>query len=413
MRWVALRWSDWLRSLPPESWHGPAPDGSPGSLFAARAVLRMLQRLKLSEDRAFRIEHLGLRPVADHEAPVAVLVAAHLGGQAHCGDDVVATAAALELARWLGVVELDERRRVEAWLRARFDALGESDTGFADRLEIARVLEDPQLLRRALNGRIPEPIPLGAAGTLRAAATACRLEPPDIAPHFARAETADVHELDGRPLAAAAYLADLARLRSHWSGKRHALTAARPETVEAAVAVTRSGRFLAADLATAAPDHETVSTEALTLLTYFPGDRRGMAALAQARESLPATLTASAREEASRLRGENAEIARLAEGKARAEALTARARRVLVVPSLVAAAALAAAIAVLIALAAGTGWAGAATLPMGFLLGLIAVTLALDGVGLASPWALRLVGRLGPLRTRDERAARVGRRAPE
>ena len=408
MRWVAARWSDWLRSLPPESWHGPSPDGNPGDLFAVRAVLRVLQRLKLSEDRGFRIDHLGLRPVADYDAPVATLVATHLGGRRHCDESVTRTAAALELARWLGVVELAHRRDIEAWLRARFDALGEPG-GFADRLEIARVLEDPQLLRRALGGPAPDAIPLSAAGTLRAAAAAARLEPPDIAPHFARAETADVRELDNQPLVAAAYLADLARLRAHWAGKRHALTAARPETVEHAVdVVSQAGRFLAADLATAAaPDPDTVSTETLAVLTHFPGDARAMETLARARRALPPTLTASAREEASRLRGENAEIARLAEAKAKSEALTALARRVLLVPALLAAAAFACGVAVLIALMTGADWVGFVSLPAGFALGLVAVTLLLDNVGLASP---RLVsaGRVG----RQDRGAGGARSAP-
>ena len=396
MRWVAARWSEWLRSLPGETWHGPSPDGTPGDLFAARAVLRVLQRLKLSEDRGFRIEHLGLRPVADYEAPIAGLVTARLAGMPHCDGDVRVTAAALELARWLGVVELEERRRIEAWMRARFDAAGEPADAFADRVEIARVLEDPQLLRRALGGPVPDAIPLAAAGTLRAAAAACRLEPPDIAPHFARAETAAVGELDGPPLVAAAYLADLARLRAHWAGKRHALTAARPETVEHAVdTVAQSGRFLAADLATAAPDPQTVSTETLAVLTHFPGDARAMEILARVRRALPPTLTASAREEASRLRGENAEIARLAEGKARAEALTALARRVLLVPALLVAAAFAAGVAVLVALMTRADWAGVASLPVGFALGLVAVTIALERVGLASPRLVRATRSLG------------------
>jgi hypothetical protein len=387
VRWVAARWSDWLRSHPAESWLEPSPGDGAEDLFAARAVLRVLQRLKLSEGRGFRIEHVGLRPVADYEAPIARLVNAHLGGQAHCGEDVGATAAALELARWLGALSLEERRRIEAWLRARFDGLGSSDAGFADRVEIARVLEDPQLLRRAL-GRAPAAIPISAAATLRAAAAASRLEPPDLAAHLARAESAHTAEL-ADPRSAAAYLADLARLRAHWAGKRHALTASRPETLEAAVDAVVAGRFLATDLATAAPDHETVSMETLALLTYFPTDRQAMAAFGEARRGLPETLTASARAEA------GVAMAQLAGEKARAEALAARARRILVVPTLIAAAAVAAGLAVLVAVLTDADWAGIASAPLGFVVGLVLVTLALDSVGLAAPWALRLARRVG------------------
>jgi hypothetical protein len=389
-RWVATRWSEWLRSHPPESWHGPLPDGGPGSLFATRAVLRVLQRLKLAENGGVRLEHLGLHPVADYDGPVGLLVRAHLGGEAHCAEDAEdaeATAAALELARWLGVVALKERRQIESWLRARFDALGSSEEGFAQRLEIARALEDPQLLRRSLGGRMPEALAIPAAITLRAAAVACGVQPPDVGSHVARAEVAWDPALGSA--VAGGYLTEVARLRAAWAGKRSALMTPPQENVEQAVdTVVGSGRFLAADLATAAPEHEAVCAETLALLTHFPRDRRGMEAVAEVRRVLPATLTASAREEA------GAAIARLAQEKARAEALAARARRVLLVPSLVAAAALAAAVALLVRLVTGADWTAFASLIVGLPVGLVAVTLALDGVGLASPWALRLLSRL-------------------
>jgi hypothetical protein len=381
---VATRWSDWLRSHPPETWHGPAPDGGPGGLFATRAVLRVLQRLKVAENGGVRLEHLGLHPVADYEGPVGRLVRAHLAGRPSCGADVGATAAALELARWLGVVDLDERRRIEAWLRAQFDSLASSEEGFAERLEIARALEDPQLLRRALGGQMPEALSIQAAILLRAAAVACAVAPPDVASHIARAEVA--WDGEPHPLVAGRYLFELARLRAEWAGKRSALMTPPQENVEGAVDAVVAGRFLAADLATAAPEHETVCAETLALVAYFPRDRRAMEMTVRARRTLPATLTASAREEA------GAAIARLAQEKARAEALAERARRALLVPSLVAAAALAAGAGLLVALMTGTTWAGVAAGVAGLPLAAVGITLGLDGVGLASPGLLRLVG---------------------
>jgi hypothetical protein len=362
-------------------------DGSPGSLYTTRAVLRVLQRLKLSENGGLRIEHLGLRPVADYDEPVGRLVRAHLRGQAHCGESVESTAAALELARWLGGVDLEERRQIETWLRGRFDALAASEESFAERLEIARALEDPTLLRRALGGRMPETLSIPAATTLRAAAVSCGAQPTDVGSHIARAEVA--LGADSGSLLAGRYLFELARLRAAWAGKRSALMTPPQENVERAVESVASGRFLATNLATAAPEHEAVCAETLALIAHFPRDRRAMELVADARRVLPATLTASAREEA------GAAIARLAVEKARAEALAERARRVLVVPSLVAVAALAAGLAVLVALVSGAVWAGLATVPVGLALGVVAVTWALDSVGLAAPSALRLLARLG------------------
>jgi hypothetical protein len=83
-------------------------------------------------------------------------------------------------------------------------------------------------------------------------------------------------------------------------------------------------------------------------------------------------------------------VALLAAEKARAEALAERARRVLMVPSLVTAMALAGVVGLLVAVLTGAVWAGIVAGVAGLPVAVVVVTLGLDGVGLASPALVRL-----------------------
>jgi hypothetical protein len=337
LRWVAIRWTEWFMSHPPESWHGPRDDGAPGSIVATRAVLRVLQQLKLNEDPDFRVEQVGLKPVTEYREPVARLLEARLAGMAHCDGTVSATAAALELGRWLDALDLGHRDRIKDWLLDEYRARRKAGTAFEDRLEIARCLEDPGLLRDTLAGPVPPVLSAVMVNRLREAVVACGARADDVAPEIVRTESTVgrargrellggrsvvERELDTSPLLASSYLTALRRVRDAWGDETHPLLHPRSTTVDRAVAsVARHGRFLSPDLAAGPPDHEEVCTETLALLTYFHSDPLATQVLEDAQRTLPPSLVASVLQESQRLRAENAAIPKLARLRTRARNL--------------------------------------------------------------------------------------------
>ncbi|MEA2273216.1 MAG: hypothetical protein QOI98_1924 [Solirubrobacteraceae bacterium] len=338
LRWVATRWAAWFMANPSASWHGPRPDGEPGSIISTRAVLNVIRQLALSEAEGVDLAELGLHPVLEYAEPVKELLAARLRGLDHCDGTVGVTAAALELGRWLGVLPLRRRERIAEWLREEFRARERAGVGFEERLEIARVLPDRELLLQALAGDVPPVLSAVMINKLREATVACELEPADVSPELVRTEssvgrTRDhailrsrsivARELDTSPLLAASYLVALMRLRSHWpADTQHVMAHPEASTLDRAVAsVARNGLFLSPRITTSEGAHEQVCTETLALLTYFAKDPFATQVLQDARGALPPPLVASVLEESQSLRDENARIPKLEIARTRARNL--------------------------------------------------------------------------------------------
>jgi hypothetical protein len=311
--WIARRWAVWYSGCPPSVWQD--------SLFAARAVLRMLHAL---EDQTLeaRRDLLGISggPEA-HDHAVASLLARrvrrtrlHAPAEGprwlHSVDLTIgATAAALDVDRLVGGGALAPgvRAGLEAWLT---DAWG--DASLADRLDIARCLRRGDLFAEGLAASEARELSAVEATRLREAALAQDEHGlPDLGPGgealAASVAGARVREgLRSGSLRCAELLGPWARCHQRDPG--HPLSRLDdPRAADVAAAALdglATSRALTDDVALAESDGHHLSVEAHALLRWLATQRQAGEALQvrpQSRE-LPLKSVASVLGEVQRAR---------------------------------------------------------------------------------------------------------------
>ncbi|MEA2146433.1 MAG: hypothetical protein QOG59_2020 [Solirubrobacteraceae bacterium] len=210
VRWVARRWASWLQSGAGQARHT--------SVMANRAYIRTLAALEQEMDgEQWR---LGLPDLAHHAGEVRDLINRRLGDRDNLEGTIAASAAVVELDELVPDAMATEPERIERvrdWLRS-----AAVTAGAQDRLEIARVLRDRDLLRdAAVDLRQPvsaavdqrQPVSVSALVRLRLAAIACQST--DLV--FALDGTdrdAILAEIVTSLLAAADYLSSMAAVRN-------------------------------------------------------------------------------------------------------------------------------------------------------------------------------------------------------
>ncbi len=313
LRWLARSWAAELAGRPMADWLGGWAEGEErrGSILATRAVLRTVHFLRdpaYEQISAGEPGGLGIPDLA--EPGLARRVRALLDGRGiergHIDQTVSTTAAALDLDELLpGLFGDGLRRRVEAWLRQRFE-----HAPVEDRLDIARRLRDDDLLRRALEGVPAGPSPVVLTKAWDAVVTCGVPVPAGLS-----AEVAGADELRKSVLVAGSFLTALARCRG--KGLDLAIDVDH-ETVKDALGTLRRDGSLLSGRRRPRHDVEGSSTEALTLLTLFAhpqwlmepaaGARSPDAQVVRAREPLAPILTEGLLSETARLRIRNAEL---------------------------------------------------------------------------------------------------------
>ena len=255
--WVAQRWALWFHSVPAGSWL----DG----LFRARAVLRVLARLQSPASRAHP-ERLGLdEPLTAYRDEVANLLEHELGGAAHVDGLVAATAAVLDLDSLVGGGTLDETHlaNVRAWMRNAFEF-----AALEERFDIARALgpDAVDLFEQAAHDAADRAVSVVCVTRMREAAVSCGA--PTVAVEEAGVEVDSLTEIDTRLQLCAEFLAgvaDLARTRQN-----EPIGALDGRLVDRAVAtLSKQGVLVRLGGSLAGTDAESVSSEAIGLMSYF------------------------------------------------------------------------------------------------------------------------------------------------
>lgn len=256
LQWVARRWSAWVQK-------GGGEDRFE-SVLAMRAFLRMLTEAERGLGADLR--RFGLNPVVAHRDEARDLLSLRLGDRSNLEATVTPTAAVLEIdAAVGGALEAEQRERVRSWQAA---AAGE--VGVEDRLEIAHVLRDGELLSSSVE-RLPRPLSAGTLARVRTAAASC-LRPLSIAFNDSD-RAAIVAEARTSLLAAAEYLISLAVYRvcaldNGWDLNAGVATYEHRVTDEAISTLIKHGT-LADDARDGTVTTEEGSAEALALARYL------------------------------------------------------------------------------------------------------------------------------------------------
>ena len=255
--WVAQRWALWFQTAPAASWLG--------SPFRARAVLRVLARLGAPGSRAHP-ERLGLdQPLSDYRAQVAELVERELDGDDNVDGLVTATAAVLDLNELVGggVLPDDRLDAVRAWLHGAFEG-----AALEERFDIARALGPPAVDLFARAATDASGVAISVVGVTRMREAAVRCGAPTVAVEEAGVEVDSLSELDTRLQLCAEFLAGVAELARQRPGE--------PISALDSALVDRAVGTLAKQGALVRPlggldgiDPETVSSEAIGLMSYF------------------------------------------------------------------------------------------------------------------------------------------------
>lgn len=312
---AGARWATWFHGVDHASWHGGSSrDGQeqPGSIFATRAVLRVLELLAREETHAHP-ERLGLPSPSAFAEPAAALLERRRTARPSFEATISTYAAALDVVKLLGGpgVAPELARYVDGWLRDAFE-----DAGDEDRFTIARSLADADLFERALERLGTGPLPIVLATRLREAAVVCRVRP-DLDED--RLEELPSSDLDGSLLLAGEYVA--ARVAFAQTFADH--PGGRLDGEGMTRALTAVGRFGtlagqtvdAGELMRVRP--AVVSTEARALVRYFDANPTSTHAILGRVQGVPATMVGAV------LRASSA--ARDGEAVAREEAAAARA----------------------------------------------------------------------------------------
>jgi hypothetical protein len=252
VRWVARRWSSWLQS-------GTGPTRH-ASVMATRAYLRTLAALE--QEMGGDQWRLGLPDLAHHGPEVLDLINRRLGDRDNLEGTIAATAALVELDELVpGAMAAEPERieRVRNWLRTAAEG-----AGARDRLEIARVLHDRELLAAAA-ADLQRPVSASTIVRLRGAVIACQST--DLS--FELDDTdRDVilAEIVTSLLAAADYLTSMAAVQSEPGLPDGALATDDVLLADAAVATVTKHGTIAAPADSTSATVEEVSAEALALI---------------------------------------------------------------------------------------------------------------------------------------------------
>jgi hypothetical protein len=255
--WVAQRWSLWFHTVPVEAWLD--------NLFQARAVLRVLARIQSPRSRAHP-ERLGLdEPLEAYRDRVATLVDRELGGAAHVDGLVAPTAAVLDLDTLVGGGTLEETHlaNVRAWMRHAFEF-----AALEERFDIARALgpDAVDLFEEAAHDAADRAVSVVCVTRIREAAVRCGASAGAI--EEAGVEVDSLTELDTRLQLCAEFLggvADLARTRPD-----EPIGELDGRLVDRAVGtLSKQGVLVRLEGGFGEVDAETVSSEAIGLMSYF------------------------------------------------------------------------------------------------------------------------------------------------
>ncbi|MDQ6607241.1 MAG: hypothetical protein M3Z06_11925 [Actinomycetota bacterium] len=330
VRWVARRWSSWLQSGAGEARHA--------GVMATRAYLRTLAALEQEMDgEQWR---LGLPDLAHHGPEVLDLVNRRLGARDNLEGTIAATAALVELDELVpGAMAAEPERieRVRNWLRT-----AAVTAGARDRLEIARVLHDPELLAAAVadlrrpvstsTADLRRPVSASTLVRLRGAAIACQST--DLS--FALDDNdrdAILAEIVTSLLAAADYLSSMAAVRSRPGWADGALATDDVLLADAAVATLTKHGTIAAPVDSTAATVEEVSAEALALIACAKLDGVPTSELVKTESVPPAQFIEDVLRESLEIRQSNtrqrAEIAELSRATERARGQLTLARNLL------------------------------------------------------------------------------------
>lgn len=296
VRWVARRWSSWLGS--------GAGEARRTSVMATRAYVRTLSTLEqaLGAD----LERFGLAPLAQHVEEVRALAGRRLKEGDSLEETVSATAALLELVDDVpGALEPARLERVRAWLAA-----AAAGAGAEDRLEIARVLGDAEVLDGAV-ADLRRPLSASTISRLRLAAIACaRLDLAVVVDGEDR--DAIAAEVVSSVLAAAEYLSSLvafrAALSEHPDLPADALFVGDGVLADSAIAtLTKHGTLAGEGDAGPGATPEEVCAEALALISYLGLDDVATTELVKAETVPPPPFVDDLLREGQRIRRANTE----------------------------------------------------------------------------------------------------------
>jgi hypothetical protein len=255
--WVAQRWALWFHTVPATSWLD--------NLFEARAVLRVLARLQSPASRAHP-ERLGLdQPLTEYREEVAKLLERELGGASHVDGLVTPTAAVLDLDALVGGDTLSETRlaNVRAWMRQAFDY-----AALEERFDIARALgpDAVHLFEQAAHDASDRAVSVVCVTRMREAAVSCGA--PSVAIQEAGVEVDSLTELDTRLQLCAEFLAGVAELAR--TRQDESIGALDSRLVDRAVGtLSKQGVLVRLDGSLEGIGAETVSAEAIGLMSYF------------------------------------------------------------------------------------------------------------------------------------------------
>jgi hypothetical protein len=255
--WVAQRWALWFHTVPLAEWVD--------ELFEARAVLRVLARVQSSDSRAHP-ERLGLdRPLEEYRDDIARLLERALAGGAHVDGLVSPTAAVLDLDALVGGGTLDETQlaNVVAWLRNAFDY-----AALEERFDIARAIgpDAVDLFKKAAHDAADRAVSVVCATRMREAAVSCGA--PTVAIEEAGVEVDSLTELDTRLQLCAEFLAGVAELAR--ARPNEPIGALDGRLVDRASAtLSKQGVLVRLEAGLEGVDAETVSSEAIGLMSYF------------------------------------------------------------------------------------------------------------------------------------------------
>lgn len=290
--WVARRWSEWLHT-------GAADERLCESVMTARSYLRTLHALRNALHGDLR--RFGLRDIDEHRDEIASLVRTRLAGADHLEETIGATAAVLELGKLVpGAIDELTMGRVAAWLRAAAD-----QAGAEDRLEIARILADGQLLRESLVD-LRRPFLASTVVRLRRATLACDVQDLDV-----RFEESDreliVAEAGSSLLNGSEYLSSLAAVQASDPSGDYLLSGDALLADAAVDGLIRHG-VLSGENPSAACSPEEVCSEALALITYLGLDDVPTSELVRAETAPTAPFVEDALREGLKLRETNASL---------------------------------------------------------------------------------------------------------
>jgi hypothetical protein len=279
---VAQRWATCFHAVDPVRWHGGA-DGEGGSIFATRAVLRVLALLQRERTRV-QPDRLGLEAPSYYAKPAIALLTRRWRDSRFEGT-ISTHAAALDVLQLVGGVEQagELAEYLTDWLRSAF-----ADAAPEDRFDIARCLGHPELFEEAVAQLPNAPLPAVLATRLREAAVACGVRPRLEASQRDEVPSTD---LESNLLLAGEYIA--ARVAFAQAFKRHSWSRLDDAAMNRALSAVAKFGLLARAPSDGGPFEPTlrpsgeISTEARGLIEYYNLDPSSTHAIRRGAQGVP------------------------------------------------------------------------------------------------------------------------------